>query len=372
MNDEPTNRNDERRTENDERMSIVYLIGAGPGDPGLITVRGLQYLAAADVVLYDHLVPARLLRAARADAEQIDVGTAALAAAGAGGDLLSARGKGARGQDRRASEMGRSVRVRQRRVGSAVPARAGRPLRSGAGHSGRHRGAGLCGHPDHLPGRRRHGDVHPRPRRRGQDAGVDRLGQPGASRRHARLLRRAAAAAGDAAGAARARTAAGRLRGGGLRRHAPDAADHRRHARRDCGAGRAGRRSAPRDAGGRSGRGAARTPALVRRAAAVRQADPGDAPQGSEHGPGRSPRSDGRRGDRGADGSHPAARGLRRAGRGLRPRRRLRLDRVLERQRRRRVHRTAAGRPVGSARARRREAVRRRPGDGGAAGAVTG
>ena len=48
-------------------MSIVYLIGAGPGDPGLITVRGLKYLAAADVVLYDNLVPARLLRYARAD-----------------------------------------------------------------------------------------------------------------------------------------------------------------------------------------------------------------------------------------------------------------------------------------------------------------
>ena len=58
-------------------MSIVYLIGAGPGDPGLMTVRGLQCLSAADVVLYDHLVPARLLRAARADAEQIDVGVAA-------------------------------------------------------------------------------------------------------------------------------------------------------------------------------------------------------------------------------------------------------------------------------------------------------
>jgi uroporphyrinogen III methyltransferase/synthase len=58
-------------------MSIVYLIGAGPGDPGLITVRGLQYLSEADVVLYDHLVPARLLRSARPDAEQIDVGTAA-------------------------------------------------------------------------------------------------------------------------------------------------------------------------------------------------------------------------------------------------------------------------------------------------------
>ena len=58
-------------------MSIVYLIGAGPGDPGLITVRGQQYLSSADVVLYDHLVPARLLRSARPDAEQIDVGIAA-------------------------------------------------------------------------------------------------------------------------------------------------------------------------------------------------------------------------------------------------------------------------------------------------------
>ena len=57
--------------------SVVYLIGAGPGDPGLITVRGLQCLTAADVVLYDHLVHARLLRYARPDAEQIDVGAAA-------------------------------------------------------------------------------------------------------------------------------------------------------------------------------------------------------------------------------------------------------------------------------------------------------
>ena len=57
--------------------SIVYLIGAGPGDPGLITVRGLRYLASADVVLYDHLISARLLRHARPDAEKIDVGLAA-------------------------------------------------------------------------------------------------------------------------------------------------------------------------------------------------------------------------------------------------------------------------------------------------------
>src|SRR4051794_12271950 len=54
--------------------SIVYLIGAGPGNPELITVRGMQCLAEADVVLYDHLVHPRLLRSAKASAEKIDVG----------------------------------------------------------------------------------------------------------------------------------------------------------------------------------------------------------------------------------------------------------------------------------------------------------
>ena len=56
---------------------MVYLIGAGPGAPGLITVRGQQCLGSADVVLYDRLVHARLLRHARPDAEKIDVGQAA-------------------------------------------------------------------------------------------------------------------------------------------------------------------------------------------------------------------------------------------------------------------------------------------------------
>ena len=55
----------------------VYIVGAGPGDPGLMTVRGLRHLQAADVVVYDHQVSARLLRLARADAEKIDVGPAA-------------------------------------------------------------------------------------------------------------------------------------------------------------------------------------------------------------------------------------------------------------------------------------------------------
>jgi uroporphyrinogen III methyltransferase/synthase len=55
----------------------VFIVGAGPGDPGLITVRGLRRLETADVVVYDHRIHARLLRSAREDAERIDVGPAA-------------------------------------------------------------------------------------------------------------------------------------------------------------------------------------------------------------------------------------------------------------------------------------------------------
>lgn len=54
----------------------VFLIGAGPGDPGLISVRGLECLRAADVVIYDNLVHPLLLRHAKRGAELIDVGTA--------------------------------------------------------------------------------------------------------------------------------------------------------------------------------------------------------------------------------------------------------------------------------------------------------
>jgi uroporphyrinogen III methyltransferase/synthase len=59
------------------KKPIVYLIGAGPGDPWLITVRGIRCLRQADVVIYDHLVHERLLRQARPAAERIDVGPAA-------------------------------------------------------------------------------------------------------------------------------------------------------------------------------------------------------------------------------------------------------------------------------------------------------
>ena len=53
---------------------IVYLVGAGPGDPGLMTRRSLELIAAADVVLYDRLIPPGALAGARADAELRYVG----------------------------------------------------------------------------------------------------------------------------------------------------------------------------------------------------------------------------------------------------------------------------------------------------------
>ncbi|MBN2822714.1 MAG: uroporphyrinogen-III C-methyltransferase [Coriobacteriia bacterium] len=53
---------------------IVYLIGAGPGDPGLMTVKGLERIAEADIVVYDYLANPVFLQGAREDAELIYVG----------------------------------------------------------------------------------------------------------------------------------------------------------------------------------------------------------------------------------------------------------------------------------------------------------
>ena len=54
----------------------VFLIGAGPGDPGLLTARGMRLLGEADVVVYDSAVEA-VLRWARPDAERIAAGALA-------------------------------------------------------------------------------------------------------------------------------------------------------------------------------------------------------------------------------------------------------------------------------------------------------
>jgi uroporphyrinogen III methyltransferase / synthase len=53
---------------------VVHLVGAGPGDPGLLTVRALELIAAADAILSDRLIPATALDGARPDAELIYVG----------------------------------------------------------------------------------------------------------------------------------------------------------------------------------------------------------------------------------------------------------------------------------------------------------
>ena len=53
---------------------IVYLVGAGPGDPGLMTRRALELVAQADAILYDRLIPPGALDGARADAELVYVG----------------------------------------------------------------------------------------------------------------------------------------------------------------------------------------------------------------------------------------------------------------------------------------------------------
>ncbi|MDR0217951.1 MAG: siroheme synthase CysG [Enterobacteriaceae bacterium] len=56
------------------KQGELALVGAGPGDPGLLTLKGLQVIQQADVVLYDHLVSEEILELVRRDADKICVG----------------------------------------------------------------------------------------------------------------------------------------------------------------------------------------------------------------------------------------------------------------------------------------------------------
>ena len=57
-----------------EKQGKVYIIGAGPGDPGLITVKGLRCLKEADVIIYDHLVNEDIISQAKASSRLIYAG----------------------------------------------------------------------------------------------------------------------------------------------------------------------------------------------------------------------------------------------------------------------------------------------------------
>lgn len=73
----PSNGNIESAGVSAAGVGRVWLVGAGPGDPGLITVKGVRCIREADVIVYDNLCNPCLLDHARADAEKIYVGKVA-------------------------------------------------------------------------------------------------------------------------------------------------------------------------------------------------------------------------------------------------------------------------------------------------------
>ena len=159
------------------RAGVVYLVGAGPGDPGLMTARALELIASADSILYDRLIPSGALDGAREDAELVYVGKAP-------GDVAMTQ-----------DGINEALVERAQRGLSVVRLKGGDPFVFGRGGEEAEacRAAGvdfevvpgvtagvaaarLCGHSRHAPRRRLGGRVRHRPRGPGQARDRARLG----------------------------------------------------------------------------------------------------------------------------------------------------------------------------------------------------
>ena len=176
----------------------VYLVGAGPGDPGLLTARALELIAAADVVIYDRLIPDSALDGARREAE-----------------LLYA-GKEGGGPSMPQSEIERLLIEHGAAGRMVVRLKGGDPFVFGRGGEEaevlRQAGIGFevvpgvtagvaapayAGHPGDSPRRRQRGGVHHRSRGSHQARVDARLGSARGVPRHARRVHGCSAATGD-------------------------------------------------------------------------------------------------------------------------------------------------------------------------------
>ena len=81
------------------RPGVVYLVGAGPGDPGLMTSRSLELIAAADAIFHDRLIPPGALEGARENAELVYVGKAPEAPKDETGDASGDRRRSAQQEE---------------------------------------------------------------------------------------------------------------------------------------------------------------------------------------------------------------------------------------------------------------------------------